>query len=328
MDLKNTGILLSRGTDAAARAVILLSGKARKDDADRLAVEAMRSALDSLPLNLHIHLGEGEKDNAPMLYRGERLGSRRHLGGTAMLDLVVDPLECTTNFSKGLPDSMSVLLAVPAGSIHEIPGTYMEQILIPAEAASLLGSSITLDTEPAEILKLTAEALGRRTEQLTVAVQDRPRHENLIKKIREAGAGVSLIESGSISAGAEIIMRPQGRIHMLWGTFGAPEGLIMAAMANLSGFGFLGRIAPHNDAAKQQCEELGLCGRTLLSSEWISEPGILCMSGIHSNPWLRGVERHYQPGGMTLNVLTAVWIPGQKFLISREEGKEEEVRAL
>ncbi|MBI3396726.1 MAG: fructose-bisphosphatase class II, partial [Spirochaetia bacterium] len=186
-------------TESVARAVMPLSAKGLKDEADHIAVETMRAGLEKLPVRMHVVLGEGEKDNAPMLYTGERFGT----GKGPVLDLVVDPLECTTNFSKGLPDSMSVLLALPEGKVQELPGTYMHQILVQGGAASVIDAS-SLDAPPQQLIRKVADKLKCEPGEITVVVQDRPRHKELIEGLRESGAGISLISSGSISAGVEV----------------------------------------------------------------------------------------------------------------------------
>lgn len=289
-ELKDIGIQLASATVAAAGAVMPCSGKDQKNEADRLAVEAMRETLDGLDLNLHVLLGEGEKDRAPMLYAGERLGRRAGAADSPEFDLVVDPLECTTNFARGLNDSMSVLLAAPAGTIQPVPGTYMEQLLVPPPAAALLGGEVTLEKSISKSIGMIAEALGKRTADLTVVVQDRPRHKYLIDELRAAGAGIALIDSGSLSASFEIIFRPDSRVNVLWGTFGAPEGLLLAFMARAAGCGFLGRVMPHNSRAEKEAQDLNLEGRTLSHAEFIRDRGVLVMSCIHSSTWLGGVE--------------------------------------
>lgn len=319
LNIQSAAYSFASVTEQTARSIMYLSGKGDKHLADQIAVETMRKTLDAQPLNLFIHLGEGEKDNAPMLYSGERLGVQKE--ATPRLDLVVDPLECTTNFAKGLPDSLSVLLATPSEAMRKVPGTYMEQLLVPPECLELLGSEIHLDAPVDSILKAVAKSLGRNVEDLTVVVQDRPRHEKLIQEIREAGAGVSLIESGSVSAAAEIMLKGGGRLHLVWGKFGAPEGLIMAAMANLAGYGFLGRIAPHNDAAKKECEAMGLTGRVKNASEWVGDQDIISISGVHSSTWLPGVRRYYQGGEVSYRVSTLLWTQTDVRILTHMNGE-------
>ena len=232
-------------TESTARAVMPLSGKGDKHEADHTAVEAMRKALNALEGRYHVVLGEGAKDRAPMLYTGEVLGTGRD--ARIEMDLVVDPLECTTNFARGLPDSMSVLLAAPTGRLRPVPGSYMKQLLLPPAAADFSKAGLELDSEPERVLPFVAESLGLGVSDLCVVVQDRPRHAGLISAIRAAGAGVSLIDSGSISAAFEVLKGPSRRTHLLWGTFGAPEALIIAFMARHSRAPFFGRMEPHDD---------------------------------------------------------------------------------
>lgn len=321
IDFNKTGYQLANVTEAVARATMIYSGKGDKTAADKVAVETMRALLDSCDLNIRIHLGEGEKDNAPMLYSGERLGLQKDRGEDDLLDLVVDPLECTTNFSRGLPDSLVVMLAAPGGFIRPVPGTYMEQMLVPEQVAHRLDDDLDLDTPIDQMLQIVAESLGRSVSDITVVVQDRQRHDTLITEIRKAGAGISLIESGSISAAAEVILRNNGRIHMVRGIFGAPEGLIIAAMANLSGAGFLGRVHPHNDHALELTRKYGLEGVTLKAEELVGAQDVLLISGIHTATWLPGVERRFRNGESIMKVKTLMWNHRSVRIITHENGE-------
>ncbi len=321
-DFREIGLELARAVETTARATMPLSGKGDKNGADARAVETLRKALGEADFNMRVIIGEGEKDDAPMLYAGEVLGKRANQAGEPYLELIVDPLECTTNFAKGLPDSMCVLAAISENCVQTVPGTYMEQLLVPPAAAELMPDKISLDTPVEETLRLTAEGLGRTVGDLTVVVQDRPRHKELIEAIRAAGAGVSLIESGSISAALEIILEKPRRLNMLWGTFGAPEGLIMAFMAAQAGYGFLGRIKPHDDKTQDQTNDLGLLNRTLTAREWIRGKGVLVMSGIHTSTSLPGVE--FKDASMRVHTL--VWTGGEKFLAVHVDGSLRELK--
>ncbi|MCS7204422.1 MAG: fructose-bisphosphatase class II [Leptospiraceae bacterium] len=313
-------------TDTVARGIYELSGKGQKEKADQIAAQIMEETLNSLPYKIQVLIGEGEKDHSG--YGGHRkiLG----IPYKEMLDLeaVIDPLECTSNFAKGLPDSMSVLLIAEKDTIQAVPKTYMKQLLLPKEVRDLgkllfmedkfqeldtehqelikkyfyididkEGTSKIhikkelLDADPKEILMLTALALHRDISDLTVVVQDRPRHSELIDRIRELGAGVALIDSGSISASAEIIVRKEGRMNLLIGIYGAPEGLIQAFMAKSTHSIFLGRIQPHNEKTEIEAEELGILNQTLNEDEWIKGEAILIMTGIHSSIWLPGIRK-------------------------------------
>ena len=317
MNLFETGIKLASATERTARAVIPMSGKDDKHGADHLAVEELRQALNELDLNMKVVIGEGEKDDAPMLYAGETLGQKIDTPDEPQLDLIVDPLECTTNFARGLPDSMSVLAAAPAGAFQEVPGTYMEQLLLPPGVLEKY-PDLDLDTPVGVTLERVSEVLGRPVRDITIIVQDRPRHQKLVADIRAAGAGVALIESGSISAALEIMNLRARRLVMLWGIFGAPEGLVIALMARQFGYGFLARIKPHNEESTRQTAEMGLTNRTLKAEEWIRSPGVLVLSGIHSSPTLRGVE--YVDGADSLRVYSLVWAPDKRYLTVHRDG--------
>jgi len=292
-------------TDLVARSVMQHSGKNDKYTADLCAVEVMREALNQLPYSTEILIGEGEKDEAPMLFAGEKLGLPVETSETFCA--VVDPLECTSNFARGLPDSTSVLMVARKGTIQPVPGTYMEQLLLPKEVGA--NSGIHLDMKPDELLHRVANALSYDVSDITVVVQDRPRHQELIDDIRRAGGGVALIEAGSISAAAEIISRKEGRYTMMWGTFGAPEGLIISFMAKASGFYFLGRVQPHNEKTETEAEKSGILNKTLSQDEWIQEDALLIISGIHSSVWLDGVRRVKirNPKNRMLDMSVAHW---------------------
>lgn len=304
---------LARGTVEAALAVFPLSGKAKKNEADHLAVEAMREALRNSPFGFKVLIGEGEKDNAPMLYAGETLGLNQK--EESIFDLIVDPLECTTNFSKGLPDSLSVICASKTNTIQDIPGSYMKQFLAPLQGFEL--GSGGLDADPSEVLPRLASGLGISVQDLTVVVQDRPRHTNLISQIRATGSGVSLIESGSISAALEILFRKHKRIHALWGTFGAPEGLVLAALAKCARGTFVGEIAPHDEASQKSAEVLGILEKSLKQDEWFLDEPAIFLSGIHSNSWIQGVRQD----GKDRIVDTLVITESQRLKLTHINGK-------
>lgn len=327
LDFWETGRQLAQATESTARALMPYSGKGDKHEADGVAVRTLRESLNSLNLKLRIVIGEGEKDRAPMLYSGEQLGvPADRTGEDGVLDLVVDPLECTGNFARGLSDSLCVLTASPANSVQAVPGTYMEQLLLPPPVTPLLGKEIDLDVPVEKVLKLTADSLGRSLRDITIVVQDRPRHERLIADIRKVGAGVSLIPSGSISAALKIMLGSSKRLTMMWGIFGAPEGLVLALLANCSRYGFLGRIHPHDEKSREETKALGLAGKTLTGTEWITGRGVVVISGVHTSIVLPGVE--YVPSGPSLRVHTLLWTNDVRRVVTHLDGKEESIRDL
>lgn len=318
---------LARVTETTARALMPLSAKGKKDEADQLAVDTMRAQLNALDYNFRVVLGEGAKDNAPMLYTGETLGKKKDSASRA-IDLVVDPLECTTNFSKGLPDSTSVLLAVEQGHVQFVPGSYMQQLLVPGQASHLLDTQITLDSPVPEILGHVAQSVNRKINELVVVVQDRPRHKELIESIRKEGAGISLVESGSISAAFEVVAGQSKRTQLLWGTFGAPEALIIAFMARQSGFGFLARMVPHDQKTAIETRQLGLENKTLHTRDLVSGDAVLCISGIHASSWLRGVEALTQSNSHRFRVHTLYWKEKTPVVLVHIDGELVEVKAV
>lgn len=222
-------------------------GKDDKFLADEVAVNSMRNELNKLSFLSRIIIGEGEKDKAPMLFEGELLGS-----GSLEIDLAVDPIECTTNFSKGLPNSMSIIAFSEKDSMAKVPGTYMEQWLS--------GPRMTESFSPNETLAINIEKLSdchkKRKEDLLIVVQDRPRHKELIKELRSLGCGISLIDSGSLSAALDICME-YGHYDAMLGTYGAPEGLITAIIAKVTGSEMKGILRPHEDIFRLKWEAQG-----------------------------------------------------------------------
>lgn len=317
-DIKQISYDIASVTEKVARAIMPLSGKRKKDEADHIAVETMRAELDRLPYRFRVLIGEGEKDQAPMLYYGEELGQGQ--SKEEVIDLIVDPLECTTNFAKGLPDSTVVIAAVPYDSAKRVPGSYMEQLLVRREVPL---DNLHFTTK--ELLQKTAQTMNCKVEDLTVVVQDRSRHVELMEEIRKEGAGIAMIDSGSISAAVDVVLERDRRAHLLYGTFGAPEGLIMALLAKTSNYQFLGRMMPHNDRSFTETEELGLSGKTLHDYEWIEGPGVLAISGVHSSSWLPGVRRQKQ-----MHVTTAIFsVPDHYSMLTHADGKlvsEEELK--
>ncbi len=230
----------------AARACVSEIGRGDRKRADHLAVEAMRNALRTAPVSLRVVIGEGEKDEAPMLFRGEQLGS----GSSTPFDIAVDPLEGTNYVAKGQPGAVSVIAAAPAGNFTFVPGFYMDKIVVGSQAKGVL----TIESPVEANLEMLAKALEKRVDELEVIVLDKPRHKELISRIRSVGARVREVPDGDVMASFEVLV---GHIDALFGVGGAPEGVIMAAMAKALGGEFQGRLAPQSEAEARMVRDFG-----------------------------------------------------------------------
>jgi fructose-1,6-bisphosphatase class II len=211
--------------EQAAIAAARTMGRGDRKDSDRVAVEAMRLAFEHLPIDGTVVIGEGERDEAPMLYIGERVGAKNCEGnGCPQIDIAVDPLEGTNLCATGAPGALAVLAASERGGLLHAPDCYMEKII----AGPACRGAVDLDLPVAENLKRIARCLERDVDDLVIVVLDRPRHEKLIEEIRSAGARIRLIGDGDLSAGVSVAIRGSG-VHAVMGIGGAPEGVITAA---------------------------------------------------------------------------------------------------
>ncbi|MBK6607192.1 MAG: fructose-bisphosphatase class II [Leptospiraceae bacterium] len=258
-------------------------GKMNKKKADQIAVEKMRLELSKLPFQSRVIIGEGEKDNAPMLYEDEVLGEAGF-----EIDIAVDPLECTTNFAKGLPNSLCVIAFTEKDGLHRMPGTYMEQWIA--------SPKMKYPFEPKESveknLERLASCLQKNVSDLIIVVQDRPRHKELIEDIRSLNCGISLIDSGSLTCIMDICLE-KGNYDAIIGTYGAPEGLIGAVIAKATGSEFKAIIRPHEDkhlekwiATGRQEEEI-LDKNDLVTGDFFG----FVATGISENSILKGIHK-------------------------------------
>jgi len=246
---RNLALEVVRITEAAALACARHMGKGDEKIADQAAVDAMRQAFDSVSFNGTVVIGEGERDEAPMLYIGERLGDSR---GPAV-DIAVDPLEGTTICANGGPNALSVIAIADQGNFLHCPDTYMDKITVGAEAKGV----IDLDKSPTENLRLLAEAKGRHVEDLTVVILYRPRHEALIEEVRKAGARIKLISDGDVAAAIATTKTETG-IDMLMGIGGAPEGVLAAAALRCVGGDMQARLKPRNPQEIERAKAMGI----------------------------------------------------------------------
>jgi fructose-1,6-bisphosphatase class II len=277
-----------RVTEAAAVAAAQTMGLGDRKKSDHVAVEAMRTVLDSLPMAGRIVIGEGERDEAPMLYVGEELGTLKGTGDGLGVDIAVDPLEGTNLCATGAPDATSVLAAAERGGLLYAPDVYMEKLIVGPTARGRLH----LDAPVSENLRALARAFDRDVEDLTVVVLDRPRHEQLITDIRAAGARIRLIGDGDLSAGIACAVRGTG-VHAVMGTGGAPEGVITAAAMRCLGGEIQARLAAVNDHQRSRLHELGYHDLTKVYTTEELAPGdeiLFSCTGITDGELLRGVR--------------------------------------
>ncbi len=246
---RNLALELVRVTEAAALAAARMVGRGDKEGADQAAVDAMRAMLDSVSMDGVVVIGEGEKDRAPMLYNGERIGD----GSPPAVDIAVDPLEGTRLTAMGMPNALSVIALAERGTMFDPgPCVYMEKIAGGPEVADLLD----LDRPLAETLALVAERKGVDIRDVMVVMLDRERHHEAMRHVREAGARVRLILDGDVAA-AMLAVSDSSRVDLLWGIGGTPEGVISAAAIKCIGGQLLGRLWPRNDDERQAALDAG-----------------------------------------------------------------------
>jgi fructose-1,6-bisphosphatase II len=286
---RNLAMELVRVTEAAALAAGRWIGHGDKIAADQAAVDGMRLMIDTVSMRGTVVIGEGEKDEAPMLYNGEPVGD----GTGPECDVAVDPIDGTRLTADGQPNALAVIALAPRGSML-FPGAavYMEKVAAGAEAAE----AIDITAPPEENVRLVAKAKGVRPEEITVTVLDRPRHEEMIKAVRALGARVMLIKDGDV-AGAISAAAPRTGVDLLLGIGGTPEGVVAAAALKCLGGAIQGRLFPRNDDERQQLLDEGLDPEDVLTIDDLvkGEDVFFAATGITDGALLRGV--HYSPNG-------------------------------
>jgi fructose-1,6-bisphosphatase II len=249
-DPEGTALHLLRATQAAAHACLPWVGRGDKEAADDAAVEAMRSALADVPGRGRVVIGEGEKDNAPMLYTGEELGS----GDEVTFEIAVDPLEGTNYCAAGVEGAISVVAAAPPDALWRAPAAYyMDKVVVGPGAAG----AIDIDASPEENLQQVAAALGKKVRELVVVVLDKPRHEGLIEQVRKLGCAVIAIPDGDVMGSLRVLV-PHGKADVALGVGGAPEGVITACAARLLGGDMQARPSAQSDDERSAMEKDGV----------------------------------------------------------------------
>lgn len=287
---RNFAMEAVRVTEAAALAASRLVGRGDEDAADAAAVDAMRMALGTLDIRGTVVIGEGERDEAPMLYIGEQVGN----GNGPEVDIALDPLEGTTITAKGGQNAMAVIAMADRGSFLNAPDTYMEKIAVgPGVPADILD----LDAPPQDILRKLAKAKNARVEDLLVCILDRPRHDAIVKAVRESGARIAFIQDGDVAGVIATALGDSG-IDIYMGTGGAPEGVLAAAALQCTGGAMLGRLVFRNDdeiARAEKCNVTDL--KRIYTTDDLARPHnvMFAATGVTDGAMLRGVRR--RPGG-------------------------------
>lgn len=285
-----------RLTEAAARACEPWIGQRDKHAADAAAVEALRHGFDAAPLCGEVIIGEGEKDNAPYLVPGERVGS----ADAPQVDVAVDPLEGTRLAAEAAPGALAVLALAPRGSIMPVGRAfYMQKLIGPAAAAEALD----LDAPPRHVVRDVAEVLNVQPSAVRIAVQERPRHDELVRALQAAGAQVHLFTDGDLSFALHALQNRSAPNHdadapvdLLWGIGGAPEGVLAAAAQRTLGGAMQMRLAPRSPTERDRLMHdpalHGVLERTLTASDLVQAgPVTMALTGVTDGPLLQGVQR-------------------------------------
>jgi fructose-1,6-bisphosphatase II len=288
---RNLALELVRVTEAGAMAAGRWVGRGAKEGGDRAAVDAIRELVNSVSMRGVVVIGEGEKDNAPMLYNGEEVGN----GDGPDCDFAVDPVDGTTLMSKGLPNAISVLAVAERGAMYDPSAVfYMNKIAVGPDAVD----AIDITAPIGENIRRVAKVKNLSVSDMTVCILDRPRHTRLIADVREAGARCRLISDGDV-AGAISACRPNSGTDMLVGVGGTPEGIIAAAAIRCMGGAIQGQLAPKDEAERQKAIDAGHdLDRVLMTEDLVSGENVFfCATGVTNGDLLKGVQ--YSSGGCT-----------------------------
>jgi fructose-1,6-bisphosphatase class II len=290
-----------RVCEAAALACARTMGQGDRRHSDHVAVEAMRKEMDSLPMRGTVVIGEGERDEAPMLFIGEKVGRGRP--EDVEVDIAVDPLEGTNLCALGSPNAIAVLAAANKGGLLNAPDCYMDKIIVGPSAKN----AINIDAPVADNLKAIARALGRSVTDLVVIVLDRPRHEKLMAEIRKAGARIKLISDGDLSAGISAAVR-RTNVHAVMGIGGAPEGVLAAAALRCLNGGMQARLVSAKAGDEERMRKMGITDLKRVYTERDLAPGsdiLFVATGVTDGSFMRGV-RFFGGGYRTSSVIMSL----------------------
>jgi len=293
---RNLAMELVRVTEAAALAGARWMGRGDKEAADQAAVDAMRLMMDTVPMDGVVVIGEGEKDEAPMLYRGEALGN----GEAPQVDIAVDPIDGTTLTAKGMGGALAVVALAERGTLYD-PGplVYMEKIATGEDARDV----VDIEASVTENLKRIAKAKSSDVDALTVVILDRPRHEDIVKEVRETGARIKFILDGDV-AGAIAAARDGTGVDVLLGIGGTPEGVISAAAIKCLGGVIQGKLWPRNDEERQAAADAGLDIKDVLSTDDLcaGDDVFFAATGITDGELVKGV-RYQRTSAITQSIV-------------------------
>ncbi|WP_191559959.1 class II fructose-bisphosphatase [Metabacillus idriensis] len=274
---------LVRVTEAAALASARWMGRGKKDEADDAATSAMRDVFDTIPMKGTVVIGEGEMDEAPMLYIGEKLGT----GYGPRVDVAVDPLEGTNIVASGGWNALAVIAIADHGNLLNAPDMYMDKIAVGPEAVGC----IDIDAPIIDNLKAVAKAKNKNIEDVVATILNRERHEHIIKELREAGARIKLINDGDVAGAINTAFDHTG-VDILFGSGGAPEGVLAAVALMCLGGEIQGKLLPQNDEERERCEKMGLDVNKVLRMEDLvkGEDAIFAATGVTDGELLKGVQ--------------------------------------
>ncbi len=275
---------LVRVTEAAALSSARWMGRGMKEEADDAATTAMRTVFDTIPMQGKVVIGEGEMDEAPMLYIGEKLGT----GAGPFVDVAVDPLEGTNIVANGTWNALSVIAIADDGNLLHAPDMYMQKIAVGPESVG----KVDINAPTIDNLKAVAKAKNKDIEDVVAVLLNRPRHEKLIQEIREAGARIKLIQDGDVAAAINTAFDITG-VDILFGIGGAPEGVLTAVALKCLGGEIQGKLKPKNEAEVERCRKMGIedTDKVLYMDDFVTgDDAIFAATGVTDGELLKGVQ--------------------------------------